>query len=199
MRRGWKIVGWVFAFSSCFAVGAVIAAHSDPFPPGVTDPGATASPTVSDSSAPPTGPTLVGTLHLQTAHSLYVGGACRTNWKGSLAIQQDATGQLTGTGAFHLLGGLHCDFSVIQAQSKTVRVGITGSLKGKRVTLVLTEAGRDPKASSDFGGLVHTVRFLKLSVSLGGQQQVHSYRSDGDRGSFTSAGTFTVSCTANCP
>lgn len=196
MHRGWKIVGWVFAFSSCFAVGAVIAAHSDPFPPGVTDPGATVVPTGSPAS--PTGPTLTGTLHLQTAHYLYVGGACRTNWKGTLTIQQDATGSVSGSGALDLAGGLHCDFSVIQAQTQTARVGVTGSVNGKRVTLILTEAGRDPKASSDFGGLTHTVRFLKLSVPLEGQQQVHASRSDGDRGTYTAAGTFTIACTASC-
>jgi len=196
MRRGWKIVGWVFAFSSSFAVGAVIAAHSDPFPPGVTDPGAIIAPTGSPAS--PTGSTLTGILHVQTAHYLYVGGACRTNWKGTLTIQQDATGSVSGIGAFDLLGGLHCDFSVIQAQTKTVHVGVAGSVQGKRVTLVLTEAGRDPRASSDFGGLTHTVRLLKLSVPLGGQQRVHASRSDGDRGSYTAAGTFTVACTTSC-
>lgn len=196
MRRGWKIVGWMFAFSSCFAIGAVIAAHSDPFPPGVIDPGASVSPT--RSPAPPAGPTLTGTLHVQTAHYLYVGGACRTNWKGTLTIQQDATGSVSGTGAFDLTGGLHCDFAVFQAQTKTVHVGVTGSVHGKRVTLVLTDAGLDPRASSDFGGLTHTVRFLKLSVGEGGRQQVHASRYDGDRGTYTASGTFKLACTASC-
>ena len=196
MRRAWKIVGWVFAFSACFAVGAVIAAHSDPFPPGVTDPGATVAPTPIPSLA--SGPTLTGTLDLQSAHNLYVGGACRTNWQGTMIVQQDAAGSVDGTGAFHLVGGLHCDFPVIQVQTKTVHVGVTGSVKGKRVSLRLTEAGSDPKASSDFGGLTHTVPFLTLAAPLGGQQLVHASRSDGDRGTYTTTGTFTVSCTANC-
>ena len=196
MRRGWKIVGWVFAFSACFAVGAVIAAHSDPFPPGVTDPGATVAPTQSPSRA--SGPTLTGTLRLQSVHNLYVGGACRTNWQGTITVQQDAAGSVSGTGSFHLAGGLRCDFSVIQVQAKTVHVGVTGSVKGTRVTLVLAEAGSDPKASSDFGGLTHTVQLLRLAAPLGGQQQVHASRSDGDRGTYTTTGTFTVSCTANC-
>ena len=196
MRRGWKIVGWVFAFSACFAVGAVIAAHSDPVPPGVTDPGATVAPTQSPSRA--SGPTLTGTLRLQSVHNLYVGGACRTNWQGTITVQQDAAGSVSGTGAFHLAGGLHCDFSVIQVQAKTVHVGVTGAVEGKLVSLILTEAGVDPKASSDFGGLTHTAQLLRLAAPLGGQQQVHASRSDGDRGTYTTTGTFTVSCTANC-
>ncbi|MEA2556646.1 MAG: hypothetical protein QOG88_184 [Actinomycetota bacterium] len=196
MRRGLKIVGWVAAFSACFAVGAVIAAHSDPFPPGVTDPGATATATTGSPS--PVGSTLIGTVHVQTVHNLYVGGACRTNWKGSLELQEDAEGSVTGTGTFDLLGSLHCDFAVIQAQTKTINVGVTGSVSGKRVTLSLTEAGRDPKGTNDFGGLAHTLRFLKLSVPLGDLQQVHASRSDLDRGTYTATGTFTVACSANC-
>jgi hypothetical protein len=196
MRRGLKVIGWVFAFSASFAVGAVIAAHSDPFPPGVTDPGATIEPTHSPS--PTVGATLTGTLALQTVHNLYVGGACRTNWQGALTIQQDATGSVSGTGALHLVGGLHCDFSVIQVQTKTVNVSVAGSVSGDRLTLTITQGSREPKASDDFGGLTHTVRFLGLSVPLGGQQQLAATRSDGDRGTYTAAGSFTAVCTSSC-
>ena len=192
MNRWMKVAGWAFAFSASFAVGAVIAAHSNPFPPGVVDPGAPITPTT---TPPPTpaGITLTGTLDLQTVHTLYVGGACRTNWRGTLSLQEDATGTLTGTGTFDLLGGLHCDFPVVQVQTNTITVSLAGSVKGQRVSLTLTDTGRDPKASSDFGGLAHTVEFLKLSVVTGGSQQVHASRYDGDRGTYTAAGTFTVS------
>jgi hypothetical protein len=196
MRRGLKIVGWVVAFSACFAVGAVIAAHSDPFPPGVTDPGATA--TATDSSPSPVGSTLTGAVNVRTVHYLYVGGACRTNWKGTLELQEDAQGSVTGTGAFDLLGSLQCDFPVVQAQTKTINVAVTGSVSGKRVSVTLTEADRDPKGTNDFGGLAHTLRFLKLSVPLGGLQQVHAARSDLDRGTYTATGTFSVTCSTNC-
>lgn len=192
MTRSVKVIGWVFAFSASFAVGAVIAAHSDPFPPGVTDPGAA----VTSTTPPPTpaGTTLTGTLDLRTVHTLYVGGACRTNWRGTLSLQEDSTGTVvTGTGTLDLLGGLHCDFPAVQVQTKTITVSVAGSVKGQRVSLMLTDTGRDPKASSDFGGLAHTVEFLKLSVLTGGSQQVHASRYDGDRGTYTAAGTFTVS------
>lgn len=192
MNRWMKVAGWVFAFSASFAVGAVIAAHSDPFPPGVTDPGAPVTPTTTPSPTP-TPTALTGTLDLQTVHTLYVGGACRTNWHGILSLQADATGTLTGTGTFDLLGGLHCDFPVVQVQTKTITVSVAGSMKGQRASLTLTDTGRDPKASSDFGGLAHTVEFLNLSVVTGRTQQVHAYRSDGDRGGYTATGTFAVS------
>jgi hypothetical protein len=190
MRRAAKILAWVIAFSACFAVGAVIAAHSNPFPPGVVDPGAPVSP--SGVVTPTQAPTLKGTLHLQSVHYLYVGGACRTNWKGSLAIEVDDKGGLSGTGTIDLSGGLHCDFPVVQAQTRKVIVHIKGTMTGKKVTVALTEAARDPKGSSDFGGFSHTLRFLKLSVVTGQQQQVHASRSDGDRGTYTASGTFTV-------
>lgn len=191
MRRSVKVLGWVFAFSASFAVGAVIAAHSDPFPPGVTDPGAAVTTTTPPPT--PTVTTLTGTLDLRTVHTLYVGGACRTNWRGTLSLQADPADNVTGTGTFDLLGGLHCDFPVVQVQTKTIAVSVAGSVKGQRVSLTLTDTGRDPKASSDFGGLAHTVEFLKLSVVAGGSQQVHASRYDGDRGTYTAVGTFTVS------
>ncbi len=191
MNRWMKVTGWVFAFSASFAVGAVIAGHSDPFPPGVTDPGVA----VTSTTPPPTpaGTTLTGTLDLQTVHTLYVGGACRTNWRGTLSLQEDSTGTVTGTGTLDLLGGLHCDFPAVQVQTKTITVSVAGSVKGQRVSLTLTYTSRDPKASSDFGGLAHTMEFLRLSVVTGGSQQVHASRYDGDRGTYIAAGTFTVS------
>lgn len=195
MRSPWKIIGWVLAFSACFTVGAVIAAHSDPFPPGVVDPGATLPPTKPPKS--PAGHVLVGSLRLQTIHNLYVGGACRTNWKGTLILDQDS-GKIIGTGAIDVLGGLHCDFSVIQVQVQTVNVTATGSVSGQRVEVFLKEAGRDPLASSDFGGFTHTLRFLKLLVPLDGTQQVHASVSDGDRGTYVATGTFTVTCKSGC-
>jgi hypothetical protein len=193
MHRAAKILAWVIAFSACFAVGAVIAAHSNPFPPGVVDPGLPVSPTGVATPTPTQAPTLTGTLHLQTVHYLYVGGACRTNWKATLALEVDDKGGVTGTGTIDLAGGLHCDFSVLQVQTKNVIVHVKGTMDGKRVSVALTEAARDPKGSSDFGGLLHNLRFLKLSVVTGQEQQVHAARSDGDRGTYTASGTFTVS------
>src|SRR5712671_1477888 len=131
MRRAAKILAWLIAFSACFAVGAVIAAHSNPFPPGVVDPGQTVAPT--GVVTPTQAPTLKGTLHLQTVHYLYVGGACRTNWKGTLAFEVDDKGGVTGTGTIDLAGELHCDFSVLQAQTKKVIVHVKGTMDGKRV------------------------------------------------------------------
>jgi hypothetical protein len=195
MRRGVKAFGWVLAFAACFAVGAVIAAHSDPFPPGVPDPGATS--TVA-TSVPPVERVFTGVLRIRSAHVLYVGGACRTNWNGRLTVREDPGGAVSGTGKIRLEGGLACDFSVIQVQTNIVNVAVSGAMKGSRLTLGLSEAGRDPKASSDFGGLTHTLRFLGLSVPLGRSQQVHAVRSDGDRGSYTATGTFTARCTTGC-
>jgi hypothetical protein len=34
-----KVITWVLVFALCAALGAVVAANTDPFPPGVDDPG----------------------------------------------------------------------------------------------------------------------------------------------------------------
>ena len=44
MRKGVKVAAWVAVFLACAGVGAYVAAHTDPFPPGVDRPGATAPP-----------------------------------------------------------------------------------------------------------------------------------------------------------
>ena len=54
MRKGVKVAAWAAVFLACAGVGAYIAAHSDPFPPGVDRPsatGATGSP-ASPSTSP---------------------------------------------------------------------------------------------------------------------------------------------------
>ena len=40
MRRLGKVLAWTLVFAACAAVGAVVAANTNPFPPGVEDPGA---------------------------------------------------------------------------------------------------------------------------------------------------------------
>ena len=44
MRRGVKVAAWAAVFLACAGVGAFIAAHTDPFPPGVDRPSATSPP-----------------------------------------------------------------------------------------------------------------------------------------------------------
>ncbi len=43
MHRVLKVAAWAALFLACAGVGAYIAAHSDPFPPGVDRPGASPS------------------------------------------------------------------------------------------------------------------------------------------------------------
>ena len=53
MRRGVKVAAWAAVFLACAGVGAYIAAHSDPFPPGVDRPSASSLPTGSPASSSP--------------------------------------------------------------------------------------------------------------------------------------------------
>ena len=57
MPKAVKILLWIGAFLACAGVGAYVAAHTDPFPPGVDDPGAhAAGPVSTEVPTSPPGP-----------------------------------------------------------------------------------------------------------------------------------------------
>ena len=58
MRRWVKVAAWAAVFLACAGIGAYIAAHTDPFPPGVDRQGESPFPTVSPSTSPTPGPDL---------------------------------------------------------------------------------------------------------------------------------------------
>ena len=88
MRRFVKIVLWTLVFATCAAVGAVVAANTNPFPPGVEDPGArpsAVSPTDEPDPSAPGGSWLVR-IDTRTYHDLFVGGRCAANWRIDVGI-----------------------------------------------------------------------------------------------------------------
>ncbi len=92
MRRWIKVAAWAAVFLACAGVGAFIAAHTDPFPPGVDRQGESPFPTVSPTPSPTPAPRPVvwaGTLRSVTYHDLYVGGRCTTRWRGNLRFTAD--------------------------------------------------------------------------------------------------------------
>jgi hypothetical protein len=150
MRRWVKVAAWAAVFLTCAGVGAYIAAHSNPFPPGVDRPGAspTESPTASASPAPVV---WAGTIRSSTYHELYVGGRCTTAWHGRLRFTVDADGGVRGTGSARLSGDLHCDFPIAQNQVRRFGLAVSGRFLAKGLALRLEQASIDPTNGHDFG------------------------------------------------
>jgi hypothetical protein len=152
MRRGVKVAAWAAVFLACAGVGAFIAAHTDPFPPGVDRPGASPVATGTPSPAPSPGPVLwAGTLRSVTYHELYVGGRCTTQWLGNLRFTVDSAGKITGTGNARLDGKLVCDFPIEQTQVRRFGITVVGKILEGGMVLRLSQASLDPTNGHDFG------------------------------------------------
>ena len=129
MRRWVKVAAWAAVFLACAGVGAYIAAHTDPFPPGVDRPGESPIPTTATPTpSPPPGPvTWVGSIRSVTFHDLYVGGRCTTRWRGNLRFTVDTAGAIAGTGTARLDGQLECDFPIAQTQVRRFGLEVSGA------------------------------------------------------------------------
>ena len=166
MHKGIKVAVWAAVFLTCAGVGAFIAAHTDPFPPGVDRPGA--SPTESVSVTPSPSPAPVsekwaGSIRSSTYHQLYVGGRCTTAWQGSMRFTIEDSGTIQGNGVAHLSGPLQCDFPIAQVQVRRVTLAVSGRLRGGRLTLHLTQTAISPSSGHDFGGFI---AFLPVRITL---------------------------------
>jgi hypothetical protein len=152
MGRWVKVAAWAAVFLACGGVGAYIAAHTDPFPPGVDRPGESPLPTTTPTPAPSPEPIVwAGTLRSVTYHELYVGGRCTTQWGGNLRFTVDAAGRIDGTGSARLLGKLRCDFPIAQTQVRRFGLVISGRMTDGGIALQLAQASIDPINGRDFG------------------------------------------------
>ena len=166
MRRGVKVAAWAAVFVACAGVGAYVAAHSDPFPPGVDRPSAPPLPTGSLSPSPSPSPepvAWVGNFRSFTYHDLYVGGRCTTRWRGNLRFRVDVGGGILGTGSARLHGKLDCDFPIEQTQVHRFGLSVAGRVRGERMVLTLSQASVEPTNGHDFGGFGS---FLPVRIAL---------------------------------
>ena len=169
MSKPVKVAAWAAVFLACAGVGAFIAAHTNPVPPGVDRPSAVATPTPTPTSNPTPAPDRWrGTLRSFTYHRLYVGGRCLTRWRGAVRFTIQADGKVDGGGTAHLLGKLACDFPIAQIQAERVRLAVSGRLRGQRLTLVIDAASLEPGDAQDFGGFVPMLP-QRLVLPLKGQ------------------------------
>jgi hypothetical protein len=198
VRRWVKVLIWTVVFVVCAGAGAYVAAHTNPFPPGVEDPGA--RPTSPTSSPTPMSERWNVVMQSATRHELHVGGSCRSGWRttGVVAIRPD--GSVTGR-AIARLEGWSCVFPVAQVQARAIRISVTGRMSGDRVRLRFTDRGAAPPGSQDLGGFTATLGDLdpKLELSAGyGDSLVHASRSDGDLGRYVNDSKVQLNCASGC-
>jgi hypothetical protein len=189
-----KIVIWVAVFAACAGVGAFVASRSNPFPPGVEDPGLhqTLSPTQSAPAAWDL------SMFVKSEHVLHEGGACRSDWKVSGTVTIQPNGDASGAADADLASPASCDFTQSQVQTTAIRLVMVGTLQHGTLRLSFSEGGRTPVGSQDLGGFTNTLRFIHPSVRLPdgarqGRASVHVTRSDGDLGSYSSTTTLRLS------
>jgi hypothetical protein len=199
VRRGVKVIVWTLVFAACAGAGAFVAAHTNPFPPGVEDPGARPT-TPAPTSPSPTNERWDVVMSSATRHELHVGGSCRSTWRttGSIAIRQD--GSVAGT-ATARLRDWGCDFTVAQVQTRIVRLRISGARSGDRIAVRFTIEGSAPTGSQDLGGFTATVEALRPRAGITGGHAgagASASRPDGDLGRYVNEGEIQLDCATGC-
>jgi hypothetical protein len=199
-KGGVKVAVWVVILLACAGAGAFVASRSDPFPPGVEDPGA--RPTGSGSTTSPTPsveltpPDVTLRLRIASEHELHVGGSCFSDWNGSIPLHRSGDERVDGQGELLLDAG-GCAFDTAQVQTVLVVVSVSGTLEGGRLQVRLVEMSSAPLGSQDLGGLVATLGAIRPAVDVrdgAGRQTVRVERPDGDRGRYVSATDVLATC-----
>lgn len=199
MPRWVKLTLWLGVFGVCAGVGAFAAAHTNPFPPGVEDPGSRPT-TPTPTSGAQTSQRWSLMMNSATRHDLHVGGSCRSRWhtSGRVTIRPDGSAEGQARAA---LRGWGCDFPVAQVQTRTVTLVVTGAVSGGRLVLRFSEIGALPTGSQDLGGFRATIPLLIARVQLAsghGGAPTKAARPDGDLGRYTSVGPIYLDCATDC-
>jgi hypothetical protein len=184
-----KIVVWIVAFALAAGLGAFVASRSNPFPPGVEDPGARSTPsaTVEPSSAG----AQIWSLQMtsRTQHRLHEGGACTSNWTVRGAMSAASGGTLEGQAIATLRPPALCPFSQAQVQTEKLGLHVVGVLQGTKLRLTFRQTLASPTGSQDLGGFVGTLGSMTPIVNIAegrGSANLTVTVPDGDQGSYVS-------------
>ncbi|MGE5227385.1 MAG: hypothetical protein ACM3OO_10980 [Planctomycetaceae bacterium] len=196
MPRWGKVVVWTVVFAACAGAGAYVAGHTNPFPPGVEDPGARPAPTTTPTSTPtePIGTRVAaGTLTARSMHRLHYGGVCRSDWRATWKVALGPGGTISNGEAIATLvpGTAGCDFTQAQVQTKRVDLTVSGTWSRGgadqlRVKLVFADPRVDPIGSQDLGGFLATLPEIRPEVTSA-PARIHSTKPDGDEGSYVAS------------
>jgi hypothetical protein len=205
---GWlKALIWAVVFSACAGAGAYVAAHTNPFPPGVEDPGARPPATPSTPGGSPSAePTRIRIdMTSDTRHELHVGGACTSVWRSHVLVNAALAEGATGTGVAKLQDEARCSFTQAQVQTRSIVLRVSGTYRKGVLEISFQEGGRDPIGSQDLGGFTNTLRFMHPRVGLmsagsttAGATAFTVVRPDGDLGRYVSANRLHATCTSGC-
>lgn len=161
--RGWsRFVLWVLILLVCAGVGAFIGSRSDPFPPGVPDPGAQPSP--SPSASPSELVEWSVAMLSRTTHTYHVGGSCGSAWRLEGGIVVSASGRIQGEGVARLLPGAGCSFPTAQVQARRVLVRFFGRRDGSELDLRFGVEEVLPAGSQDLGAFVKSLETLRVAI-----------------------------------
>ena len=193
MRAALRVSVWILVLVACAGAGALVAAHSNPFQPEVQ--GASPSP-----SANTVVESWTMRIKSNSWHQLFVGGRCRSRWRGTVSVTVSPAGQVNGGGRVRLGGSLACAFPNAQIQEKVVRLSIVGAREAGSLALMIREVGGVPAGAHDYGGFTNTVLKVKLVLpARDGERTVRLSRSDATgRGRFESITVFTLACIQGC-
>jgi hypothetical protein len=188
-----KIVLWVLAFVVAAGLGAFAASRSNPFPPGVEDPGARPVGTSPSATPPPSSPAGSQGWSLRmvskTRHRLHEGGTCTSNWVTTGGLATVSQGEIEGDAVAELVPPSGCAFSQAQVQTDTVTLRVVGELDGGRIRLSFRETGRSPTGSQDLGGFIATLPRISpvlRIVDVRDDTVAAAVEPDGDQGSYAS-------------
>ncbi len=191
MRRLGKVLAWTLVFAACAAVGAVVAANTNPFPPGVEDPGARL-----DGSSDPVagggsdGGSWLVRIDTRTFHDLFVGGRCAASWRIDVGIAV-ADGSIDSAGAATIKGELRCDEPTAQVQAERLDLRAVGVFRDGQLRFRLEETGRSPDGSQELSGFVETILTLRFRMPAndGATAPIDVDRPDGGQGTWGAVGT----------
>jgi hypothetical protein len=186
MPRLVKIAVWVVVFSAAAGAGALVAAHTDPFPPGVDDPGV--RPTGPGPGEIPDGRLSVR-IDARTFHDLYVGGRCAANWRTVVDIGS-AEDSLDRAGIASLKGQLRCDEPTAQVQAERIDLRVVGAMAEGELRFRLELTGRTPFGSQELSGFAKTIPTLRFELPAreGATASFDITVPDGDRGTYGAVG-----------
>jgi hypothetical protein len=190
VRRLGKIVVWTLVFAACATVGAVIAENTDPFPPGVDDPGVRSSAPSGTPEPSASGGSWLVRIDTRTYHDLFVGGRCAANWRIDVGIAV-IDGPIEGVGAAVRKSELRCDEPTAQVQAERIELRAVGKLRDGILRFSLEETGRSPAGSQELSGFLDTIPtiVLKMPARDGATASFNFELPDGGQGTFGAAGT----------
>ena len=161
--RGWvRVLLWAVILLACAGVGAFIGSRSNPFPPGVPDPGA--QPSDGPSPSPPELDEWPITMVSRTTHTFRVGGSCTSAWRVKGTLRISVADRITGRGVARLQRGAGCDFPSAQVQAERILVEFLGRREGDELDLRFRDVGRMPAGSQDLGAFVKTLETLRVAI-----------------------------------